>query len=58
MNQDSQSKTIQLTDGRKLGYAEFGDPAGKPVFFCHGWPSSRRGPQTFPAEEISMKRFQ
>jgi len=30
-----------LSDGRKLGYAEYGDPKGKPAFFFHGWPSSR-----------------
>jgi pimeloyl-ACP methyl ester carboxylesterase len=33
--------TIKLKDGRRLGYAEYGDPKGKPVFFFHGWPSSR-----------------
>lgn len=32
---------IQLIDGRALGYAEYGDPDGKPVFFFHGLPSSR-----------------
>jgi pimeloyl-ACP methyl ester carboxylesterase len=26
---------------RRLSYAEYGDPAGKPVFLCHGTPSSR-----------------
>jgi pimeloyl-ACP methyl ester carboxylesterase len=35
------SKKIHLRDGRALGYAEFGDPAGKPVFFFHGFPGSR-----------------
>jgi len=38
------SKTDQqivLPDGRKLGFAEYGDPQGKPVFYFHGWPSSR-----------------
>lgn len=30
-----------LKDGRKLGYAEYGDPQGKPLMFFHGWPSSR-----------------
>ena len=34
-------KLIHLRDGRALGYAEFGDLAGKPVFFFHGFPSSR-----------------
>lgn len=32
---------IQLKDGRKLGYAEYGDPKGRPLFFFHGWPTSR-----------------
>jgi len=32
---------IALPDGRQLGLAEYGDPAGAPVFFFHGWPSSR-----------------
>lgn len=35
------NQTIKLKDGRALGYAEYGDPHGKPVFFLHGWPSSR-----------------
>ena len=34
-------KRIRLPDGRSLGYAEYGDPAGKPVFFFQGTPSSR-----------------
>ena len=37
----SHNQTIQLRDGRRLGWAEFGDPQGKPVFYCHGWPGSR-----------------
>lgn len=28
-------------DGKRLCYAEYGDPAGKPLLFFHGWPSSR-----------------
>lgn len=32
---------IKLKDGRKLGYAEYGDPNGKPLFYFHGWPGSR-----------------
>lgn len=34
-------RAILLSDGRLLGYAEYGDPAGQPVFHFHGWPSSR-----------------
>jgi hypothetical protein len=32
---------MRLRDGRSLGYAEYSDPAGKPVFFFQGTPSSR-----------------
>lgn len=34
---------ITLSDGRKLGYAEYGDPNGKPIFLFHGNPGSRLG---------------
>ncbi len=34
-------RTIQLSDGRRLGYAEFGDPRGAPVIYFHGWPGAR-----------------
>jgi len=27
--------------GKKLAWNEYGDPAGKAVFYYHGWPSSR-----------------
>lgn len=30
-----------LSDGRQLGYAEYGDSKGAPVFFFHGIPGSR-----------------
>ena len=33
--------TIRLPDGRRLGYAEYGDPAGAPVLHFHGTPDSR-----------------
>ena len=32
---------ITLRDGRLLGFAEFGDRQGKPVFYFHGFPGSR-----------------
>ena len=35
--------TVALPDGRRLGYIECGDPAGKPIFCFDGWPSSRWG---------------
>ena len=33
-----------LPDGRRLAFAEFGDPAGTPVIYFHGSPSSRLEP--------------
>jgi len=33
--------SIRLGDGRRLGYAEYGDPQGKPLFYFHGFPASR-----------------
>ena len=38
---DRTNQTITLRDGRTLGYAEYGDPEGKPVFYFHGFPLSR-----------------
>jgi pimeloyl-ACP methyl ester carboxylesterase len=35
------AKTLLLRDGRTLGYAEQGDPAGAPVLLFHGLPGSR-----------------
>ncbi|KAI1272960.1 Alpha/Beta hydrolase protein [Xylaria sp. FL0933] len=35
------SQTLKLADGRMLGFAEYGSPTGKPIFFFHGFPSSR-----------------
>jgi pimeloyl-ACP methyl ester carboxylesterase len=32
---------IVLGDGRTLGYSEYGDRRGKPLFYCHGFPASR-----------------
>src|SRR5258708_10844639 len=46
------SKQIHLRDGRALGYAEFGDPAGKPVFFFHGLPGSRL--QSYPDDALAI----
>jgi len=38
---DRDNQTIKLKDGRTLGFSEYGDLNGKPVFFMHGNPSSR-----------------
>ena len=33
--------TVVLSNGAVVALSEYGDPCGVPVFFCHGWPSSR-----------------
>ena len=38
---DSPYFEVKLRDGRTLAYAEYGSPAGQPVIYCHGVPSSR-----------------
>jgi pimeloyl-ACP methyl ester carboxylesterase len=40
---DPHSRTVVLPDGRRLGYAEWGDPHGWPVLYFHGTPASRLG---------------
>jgi len=35
------TRQAQFKDGRKLAFAETGDPAGKPVFFFHSLPGCR-----------------
>ena len=38
---DRVNQTLPLADGRKLGFAEYGDPDGKPLMFFHGGGGSR-----------------
>ena len=38
---DGADRTIRLSDGRRLGYAEFGADGGAPVIYFHGWPGAR-----------------
>ncbi len=47
----------RLPDGRWLGYAEFGDPEGQPIFFFHGLPGSRlfRHPDDSIAAELGVR---
>src|SRR3954451_15605872 len=32
---------LTLANGSTIALSEYGDPQGVPIFFCHGWPSSR-----------------
>ena len=38
---DGDEQYWSAPDGRRLCYAEYGDPGGRPLLFFHGWPSSR-----------------
>ncbi len=44
--------TLQLTDGRLLAYAQYGNARGKPVLFFHGMPGSRF---FRPSDEITSR---
>jgi pimeloyl-ACP methyl ester carboxylesterase len=37
----NRQQTIPLGDDTRIALAEYGEAAGVPVIFCHGWPSSR-----------------
>ncbi len=39
---DIEPKFVELAEGRKLAYSEYGAPAGPAVIYAHGYPSSRR----------------
>ena len=36
---DRTRQLCHLPDRRTLGYAEYGDPQGKPLFYFHGCPA-------------------
>ncbi len=36
-----EDEVLRLTDGRQLGYAQYGRPDGEPIFYFHGHPGSR-----------------
>lgn len=54
---DTTDNILRLRDGRALGYAEYGDPAGSPVLFFHGTPGSRlqRHPDASIARELGAR---
>ena len=41
MSDPLEDLTLRLSDGRTLGYAQYGAPGGRPVFVFHGSPGSR-----------------
>jgi len=50
-------KTLRLSDGRHLGYAEYGDLEGRPLLFFHGIPGSRLQLKGFdaPARDAGVR---
>jgi len=52
---DRANQQIKLRDGRSLGYAEYGTPEGKPVFYFHGFPSSRMDWPLFDTDAIAAR---
>lgn len=42
--------TIELDDGRVLGYREYGEPTGMPIMYLHGMPGSRLDPVALDEE--------
>jgi pimeloyl-ACP methyl ester carboxylesterase len=42
--------TLDLDDGRALGYAEYGAPGGAPIVYLHGMPGSRLDPALLDEE--------
>lgn len=40
-NSHSPHKQIELPAGRLLGFTQYGDLEGQPIFFFHGWPGAR-----------------
>jgi len=51
------TQVLMLRDGRRLGYAEFGDPQGAPVIFLHGWCGSHltRHPDDRHTAELGIR---
>ncbi len=46
--------TVNLSDGRVLGYVQHGDPEGKPVLAFHGIPSSRLASRVFHQAALDL----
>jgi pimeloyl-ACP methyl ester carboxylesterase len=44
--------TIELSDGRTVGYADFGTPGATAVLWCHGGPGSRLEPAHLASDAV------
>lgn len=41
MSREADARVLRLPDGRRLGFAEYGAPDGRPLLFFHGTPGAR-----------------
>jgi pimeloyl-ACP methyl ester carboxylesterase len=48
-----EDRTIRLTDGRTVGYADYGPPAGTALLWCHGGPGSRADPAHLAPQAVA-----
>lgn len=56
MNKHSKENLVcRLSNGRNIGFAEYGDGNGEPLFFFHGWPSSRLQAKVLDMEAKKQK---
>lgn len=46
---------MTLADGRRLAWAEYGDPAGAPLFYMHGTPSCHLEVEAFGVGEAARR---
>lgn len=52
----AEDRVVRLPDGRRLGYSEYGAAEGRPVFFFHGFGTSRViCPPEEPAIEMGIR---
>lgn len=52
--QSRDRQTVTLPDGRQLGFAQYGSPSGKPIFYFHGYPASRR--ECAPISDVAKEK--
>ena len=48
-------RTVTQPDGRRLAWAEYGDPAGEPLFYMHGTPSCHLEATAFGADQAAAR---
>ena len=48
-------RTVTQSDGRRLAWAEYGDPAGEPLLYMHGTPSCHLEATAFGADKAATR---